>query len=38
MKELLKALRGVRIVEGVVNGRKVTHYWLPNGQVIEIVG
>ena len=38
MKELLKALRGARIIaEGMENGRKIIHYLLADGRVVEIV-
>lgn len=38
MKELLAALRGARIVaEGWENGRKIIHFLLVDGRVIEIV-
>jgi hypothetical protein len=38
MKQLLKALRGARIIaQGMDNGRKVIHYLLPDGRVLEIV-
>jgi len=38
MKELLKALRGARIIaEGVKKGRKIIHYLLADGRVVEIV-
>ncbi len=38
MKELLKALRGARIIaEGVESGRKITHYLLADGRVVEII-
>lgn len=38
MPELLKALRGARrIAEGVENGRKVAHFLLSDGRVLEII-
>ncbi len=38
MKELFKALRGARIIaEGVEGGRKIIHYLLTDGRVVEIV-
>jgi len=39
MKQLLKALRGARIIaEGMEHGRKITHYLLADGRVVEIIG
>lgn len=40
MKDVLKALQGSRLIaEGVEkDGRKVRHYLLLNGKVLEIVG
>ena len=38
MKELLKLVRGARIIaQGWERGRKVTHYLLIDGRVIEVV-
>lgn len=38
MKELLKALRGARIIaRGWDNGREIIHYLLGDGRVIEII-
>lgn len=38
MKELLKALRGARLIARGVYGREVVyHYLLPTGQVLELV-
>ena len=38
MTELLKALRGSRIIaQGVEGGRKIIHYLLADGRVVEIV-
>ena len=39
MKQLLKALRGARIIAmGMDCGRKITHYLLADGRVVEIIG
>jgi len=38
MAELLKALRGARLIAmGMVGGRKVCHYLMSNGNVLEVV-
>lgn len=37
MKELIEALQGYIIAEGVVDGRKVYHFLLPGGGVVEVV-
>jgi len=38
MKALLQALKGARIVaQGMCDGRKIIHYLLPCGKVLEIV-
>lgn len=38
MKELLKALSGARIIaQGVEGGRKIIHYLLADGRVVEII-
>lgn len=37
MRDLIDALREYLIAKGKVNGRKVFHFLLPNGVVIEIV-
>ena len=38
MVELLKALRGSRLIAmGMVDGRKVCHYLMSNGNVLEVI-
>jgi hypothetical protein len=38
MKDLLSAVRGARVIaRGVDNGRKIIHYLLDDGRVLEVV-
>lgn len=37
MKELIAALQAYIVAEGVEDGRKVYHFLLPNGDVVEVV-
>lgn len=38
MRDLLKALKGARIIaQGVEGGRKIIHYLLDDGRVVEVV-
>lgn len=38
MREILKALEGARLIAtGVYGGRKISHYLLPDGRVLEVI-
>ncbi len=38
MRDILRALKGTRLIgQLVVGGEVIRHYLLPNGQVLEIV-